>query len=259
MFIRYALLSFIALLLSACGGSSDSTQESPPPVVVTPAPAPIIYTGIFLDSFVENLSYATASSTGMTNVMGEFSYQLNEQVTFSIGSIAFLPIEAEAIITPLTIFDTQDINNIAVVNMLRLLQSLDIDGNADNGITISDTAHELANGLTVNFSDTDFDSQVANLVAMSGALNQQLISAESAIAHFQQTLSEQDISVCAKTHSKIGQTGFFSTFAHNVAGMATIIDDCTIEITQFDYEVVARTYIFMRHKIISIRPKMLLQ
>ncbi len=41
---------------------------------------------------------------------------------------------------------------------------------------------------------------------------------------------------CDSTHSKIGQTATLQPFAHGVGGTATIIDDCTVEITNFDYD-----------------------
>ena len=235
---RLLAYGLVTLFISGCGGgSNDSAQteiETSPPAVTTPEPT--VYTGIFLDSAVENLNYSTESSSGSTNELGEFSYQLDEKITFSIGNIEFPQVDVAAIITPLTLFDTQDVNDTSVVNMLRLLQSLDLDGDASNGIEISDAAHELASSLEVDFSEAEFDEQVAMLIEMSGALNQQLISADDAVYHFQQTLQNQDIASCDKTHSKVDQSGFFSTIAHNVTGKATIIDDCTIEITQFDYD-----------------------
>ncbi|MEM7016849.1 MAG: DM13 domain-containing protein [Pseudomonadota bacterium] len=41
---------------------------------------------------------------------------------------------------------------------------------------------------------------------------------------------------CTSTSSKIGQQAVFSTFAHDVSGTATIIDDWTIEITNFSFD-----------------------
>lgn len=41
---------------------------------------------------------------------------------------------------------------------------------------------------------------------------------------------------CDSTHAKIGQSMEFSTLFHDVAGTATIFDDCTIEITNFTYD-----------------------
>lgn len=41
---------------------------------------------------------------------------------------------------------------------------------------------------------------------------------------------------CSSSHSKVGTTGTLTTFAHSVSGTVTIIDDCTIEITGFNYD-----------------------
>lgn len=43
-------------------------------------------------------------------------------------------------------------------------------------------------------------------------------------------------SQCSKTSSKIGQTLTFTRRFHGVSGVATIIDDCTIELTQFNFD-----------------------
>jgi hypothetical protein len=235
---QYFTITLATLLLLGCGGGGGgetaSNEVATPPVVTTPAPE--VYTGIFVDSAVENLSYSTDSGSGRTNDKGEFSYQLNETIVFSIGGITFPAVEAQALMTPLTVFNTQDMNEDAVVNMLRLLQSLDVDGDASNGIEISNTFHEVAEALSIDFSNIDFDEQLADFIAVSGSINQQLISASEAIEHFQTTLNNQELGSCDKTHPKVGYSGFFSTLAHNVAGKATIIDDCTIQITQFDYD-----------------------
>jgi Electron transfer DM13 len=41
---------------------------------------------------------------------------------------------------------------------------------------------------------------------------------------------------CAKTSTKIGQVATLSTRSHNVKGQAKIVDDCTIEISNFSYD-----------------------
>lgn len=41
---------------------------------------------------------------------------------------------------------------------------------------------------------------------------------------------------CATNHPDVGKTTMLSTLQHDVSGLATIIDDCTIEITGFNYD-----------------------
>ncbi|AAZ28076.1 DM13 domain-containing protein [Colwellia psychrerythraea] len=237
--MAYKLLisSALVLCLTACG-SDSSTSEAP----ITPEPAlPEVstYTGQFFDSAVAGLNYKTTSQSGQTNQLGKFQFQGKESIIFSIGGIELPSTVANLYLTPLDIYQTQDTNQIEVVNLLRLLQSLDADGDASNGIEIEESVHQLAANLTIDFSASDFEQQVADLVSKSGAVNQALISATMAIDHFKLTLNEigqNNLSSCTKEHEKIGHTGFFSTFAHNVSGKATIIDDCTIEISQFSYD-----------------------
>ena len=237
--MAYKLLisSALVLCLTACG-SDSSTSEAP----ITPEPAlPEVstYMGQFFDSAVAGLNYKTASQSGQTNQLGEFQFQDKESIIFSIGGIALPSTVASLYLTPLDIYQTRDTNQIEVINLLRLLQSLDADGDASNGIEIEESVHQLAANLTIDFSASDFEQQVADLVSKSGAVNQELISATMAIDHFKLTLNEigqSNLSSCTKEHEKIGHTGFFSTFAHNVSGKATVIDDCTIEISQFSYD-----------------------
>jgi Electron transfer DM13 len=41
---------------------------------------------------------------------------------------------------------------------------------------------------------------------------------------------------CSKSNAKIGQVATLSTRSHNVKGQAKIIDDCTLEISNFSYD-----------------------
>ncbi|WP_077338983.1 DM13 domain-containing protein [Pseudocolwellia agarivorans] len=237
----------IGLVVSACGGGGDSAPSATPtpppakPPVVTPPPAPTTYTGVFIDSAVEGLTYKTETQEGRTNDKGEFIYQLGEMVTFSIGGISFPPVAVKAQLTPLDIFNTQDLSDQGVVNMLRLLQSLDEDGMPENGIKIIELAHTLAENVTVNFTDNNFTSLIDAALASYTGINNSLISAESAVLHFSNTLmlNKPTPSGCGNDHAKVGYTGTFSTFAHNVSGTVTILDNCTLQIENFNYDASA--------------------
>jgi hypothetical protein len=101
-------------------------------------------------------------------------------------------VTAAQILTPLELAGVTDINNTGVVNMARLLQSLDQDCDPDNGITISGEALLAAAGMSIDFEDANFDSEVVNLVANGGQQNsscQVLVDASQAIAHLQETLN----------------------------------------------------------------------
>ncbi|GLX78757.1 hypothetical protein tinsulaeT_20970 [Thalassotalea insulae] len=237
MKINYLITSLFSLLIISCGGGGGGGSSSTPTPLTNTTPT--TFTGMFLDSAVQGLNYATASGNGMTNAEGEFSYQANETVTFSIGDISFSAVLVKNVMTPLDIVGTSDINHPEVVNILRLLQTLDFDGDPNNGIQITAAAHSAAQGMYIDFAAPDFDEQVIDLVFDNGGFHQMLISAEMAVYHFQQTLAElndQGISNCDKTHPMVGYYGYFETFAHNVSGRAEIMDDCTIKVTEFSYD-----------------------
>ena len=41
--------------------------------------------------------------------------------------------------------------------------------------------------------------------------------------------------LCSSSHSRVGSSASFSSLAHGVSGTVTVIDDCTLEFTNFSY------------------------
>ncbi len=138
-------------------------------------------TGRFVDSPVANLGYRTASQSGRTGTNGEYLYLPGETVTFSIGAIEFPSVPAGSVITPMDIFSSASTTDTRVVNLTRLLLTLDADGNPDNGITISNAAYTAATS-TINFASLSFDADVASLVANGGG-SATLVTPTSAASH----------------------------------------------------------------------------
>lgn len=177
MKIKALILSSIVLLAS-CGGGSD---------------CPSTLTGVFIDSPVINIGYRTATQNGNTNSRGEFKYLAGETVTFFIGDLEFPPVLAAEVVTPLDMADTDDVAHHMVVNIIRLLQSLDEDLNPSNGITITQTAKD--NALAVNFDLPVglFETQTAvNFNLVNGGqdlLLAELVSITQALLHFILTLT----------------------------------------------------------------------
>lgn len=180
-------VSCLSVLTSSCGGGSGDNNPS----TTTPE------TGVLLDSPVSGVKYETASQSGMTDTQGQYSYLLGETVTFSIGDIVFPSTKAASVVTPLDMVGKTDLTDTSVINILRLLQSLDVDGDPANGIEISATAQSAATGLTVDFESSTFDTDVANLVANSGSVTSALIDQTTAIDHFKSTLKAQPVDLAS--------------------------------------------------------------
>ncbi len=185
------ILTSAFVLLTACGGggSSATPSESGPPANES-GPSPDI--GVFLDSPVINIGYRTETLENVTNSLGEYEYLPGETVTFFIGDLEFPPVEASGTVTALDLAGTASTSDPRVVNMIRLLQTLDQDGNPQNGITISDTAKSTATQVDFDLSEADFSSSLAvtTLIMNAGQDNTvvELVNREDAIDHFNQTL-----------------------------------------------------------------------
>ncbi len=150
--------------------------------------------GKFIDSPVIGLDYQTDTRDGRTNIGGEFKYHDEETIVFSIGDIELPSTMARPIVTPLNIADSNDPENPMVVNILRLLQTLDDDSDPENGIEISQRTHEAAEGVNLDFSSEDFATANSTLefIYQAKGDNIQLVEAEAAVAHFTNTLNLSD-------------------------------------------------------------------
>jgi len=174
----------VTVALTGCGGSSSSSNPEDE--------SEVTQAGRFVDSPVVNVGYRTETQSGDTNGSGEFQYLNGETVIFSIGDLDFPPAPATGIVTPLDMVESDNVNDPTVVNIIRLLQTLDQDGDLDNGIQIAETARNSATQIDFSLTREEFESSpaVTTLVGNSGSVNVSLISAEDAIAHFQSTLDQ---------------------------------------------------------------------
>jgi hypothetical protein len=107
--------------------------------------------------------------------------------------------EANAVVTPAELqgVDRNEFSgDVATVNLLRLLQTMDLDGDPSNGIMLPDEQAlvdaGLKNGLSgIELGDPSFDSQIAASLADFKAgfdTSEELVSAEQASEHFEATL-----------------------------------------------------------------------
>ena len=136
-FLLFALITGCGALDSVLKGSSGALN------------------GVFMDSPVGGLNYATPTQKGVTGADGVFKYQAGETVTFSVGSVKIGSAPGKPVVTPLDLFpDAKGPSDQRVVNVAVFLQTLDQDGNAVNGILIDEkTASYVSKyGAETNFN-----------------------------------------------------------------------------------------------------------
>ena len=168
-FLKLTGLSILILvslgLLTACGGGGGGGGGD----------ASNIYTGQYIDSPVQGLDYVTATQSGTTDSQGNFRYEAGEEITFSIGDVVLGTTYAKSIITPLDLVaGAADETDPTVTNILRLLQSLDVDGNPDNTITITPQIASEVNGRPINFNTSVASFDNAEIADLFGSLNDQI-------------------------------------------------------------------------------------
>lgn len=185
---------------SSLSSSSDTPilSSSPSSIMVSSssvASSAVARTGLFIDSAVAGIHYQTTPGgfSGKTSSSGEYEYAAGDMVVFSIGDLKFPAVLAKDIVTPLDIANSTDPENQIALNIAALLQSLDTDGDPENGISIDyETAAGSAQAL--NFDQT-YEAfavlpAVTNLVADSGSSVTALVSKSSALTHLQTSLGK---------------------------------------------------------------------
>ncbi len=182
-----------SLVLVACGGGGGGSESGA-------APAPT-QQGYFIDSAVGGLNYSASPSglEGITDEAGEYGYKTGDIVTFSIGNLVLGSAPAAGIITPLDLVPGAgtDTNNQQVVNISRLLISLDSDGNPDNGITLSQdvsrlAAENLGEGAEIDFSSESFATDAQEIIDVVTEGTAILVSEQDAQDHMTESLANTD-------------------------------------------------------------------
>lgn len=227
--------SSVSSLSSSAAVSVSSVSSAETSSTQSSSQAPVV-TGVFLDAAVANIGYRTETQEGFTNDQGEFSYRIGELITFFIGALELPSVTAKDIVTPLDMASTETVEDHQVINILRLLQSLDKDGDASNGIEI--TAAAIAAGAVLDFTvPPEVFAQlpaVKELLQASGSANNELISIEQAVEHFQTTLelingpssssSSQSSTVVVETSSSANSSEQVVASSSSVASSETVVE-----------------------------------
>ncbi|MBU0747903.1 MAG: carboxylesterase family protein [Gammaproteobacteria bacterium] len=153
--LRFALLFSGTVLAAGCGGSGDV----------------VVQTGTFGGTPVAGLNYQYGNAAASeTNAAGQFRYATGEQVSFSIGKLALGSAQGAASLTPLTLTPgATAASDRRVTNKLILLQTLNTDGNLNNGIQIDAAARtavsDAAASIVFDQDPTTFRAGLAPLLA----------------------------------------------------------------------------------------------
>ena len=200
--------------LAACGGGGSGSVAS------APVAQNSVQTGVLIDSPVSGIAYETDSRSGVTNAAGEFEYLAGETVAFSLGTLPLGEATGEARVT---LFDLAGVESVPgtlnelyesvteeaadrplhkAINIAALLQTLDADGNPENGI-------DVPAAVAARFDDTSlwleqpywrFESSVRLRRILRAAVDAEELTARAqvraapALAHLMEQ-AELDVSI----------------------------------------------------------------
>ncbi len=173
-----------------------TTSDQTTALVTNPEPVEaIVLTGVFLDSPVANLAYTTATQSGVTDEQGQFNYVAGETIIFNIGNIELPPVSAADIITPIDLFSDGAVNHRGVVNVSRMLQSMDADSDPENGILLPQWTANINSADAIDFESLDFTEEVNDLLSTYSGSSRSLVGGSEAIGHLATSLVSNGISV----------------------------------------------------------------
>ena len=179
----------VCLALGACGGNDKQPDA---------ASAPVSITGVFLDSAVEGLDYASGTAArASTNAKGEFLCAPGDTVAFSVGGLALGGTLCASLATPLELAGTTDLKSDKVGNRLLALQLLDDDNDPSNGIKINPDVKAALAGKSLDFGAAPavFNAALgAQLAALGGKYASRAVDAERRALvreHFEDSLASK--------------------------------------------------------------------
>ncbi len=146
--VRYAGILFVLVLTLAsftgCGGGSSAGK--------TPL------SGTFTDSAVSGLTYQGDTLSGTTDTDGTFKYFIGDTVSFSIGTCALGAATGNDRLSPIDLVaGAVDGTDPTVTNICVLLQTLDQDGDLNNGIRITTAIADIVSRYQIDFNQTTAD------------------------------------------------------------------------------------------------------
>jgi len=148
------------LLLVGCGGGSSSSSTAPASSLAPVSPSAntekTTGKGYYVDSAVEGINYVCGSQEGVTDENGTFTFESDQNCTFSLAGLRLREINASSLEDNVSILEDN-------VTVAQLLQTLDSDGNASNGIQISEGTGQVVGDVLVSL-DTPLDRDLLEAV-----------------------------------------------------------------------------------------------
>ncbi|WP_304545548.1 multiheme c-type cytochrome [Sulfurimonas microaerophilic] len=189
--MKYATLGSIALTTLLVSGFSGCGSDSDTSSVTSTTPS---LTGYYLDSAVAGVDYNTSGGyQGYTGSDGSFKFNAGDSVSLRLGDITLRNISSANLTNGKKIIETDDA-------VITFLQSIDDDGNATNGISVTSQTRTAVQEWATENSITSLEVNATHLIGanelqtklQANDLNQtQIKTIEEARTHLAATLAAE--------------------------------------------------------------------
>jgi len=179
--ITMSMLTIASLTFVGCGSSSSSSNTP-----ITPPPATNGGTAFYVDSAVEGVNVTCGSTTSITDANGMFHYEDGKDCQFSIGGI-LLRTDSGLYQDKVIIEDN--------IQTAQYLQSMDYDGNPQNGITIHNQTGNIMSqhGVShVPMNDQDLAENVVMMENSNIGYHGNFVHQQDAQEHLNNTMREHN-------------------------------------------------------------------
>jgi hypothetical protein len=159
-------LSFVALLLTACGGGGTGGGEPAPTPPVAEAP---IQNGALTDLRFSGLSYVSGNLSGTINTNGAYTYRCPsgcDSIRFALGGISIGQATAAPTLTLRELQGGMESGTLSELSIRRgqFLLALDADGDPSNGVSFASELITALTGASLNFSSANFETELGALL-----------------------------------------------------------------------------------------------
>ncbi len=168
-----SLLVVSMLVLFGCGGGSSGTATA---------------TGKFIDAPVAGMTYVSGGQKGITTADGSFTYEVGQNVTFSIGGIVLGTAPGKTIMTPVTLAAAGSTEATPeVVARVQFLMTISTTDTTTGVMTIKPGVMTTAASKSIVWTATTVQTDLTNLTAylVSGTT---LVSQDDAKIHMGNSL-----------------------------------------------------------------------
>jgi len=175
--------SVVLLALGFVGCGDDNNSDSNLTTAVEDnASTTISPIGYYQDSAIEGVDYICGNKSGVTGTDGNFSFQAGQGCEFKLGNMLLRRVEASQLHDGVIIVEDN-------LKSAQMLQSFDNDGNASNGITITNeikTALREANISTVIYENRELEAFINELRNSVSGFNGEVIDTDNVARHLNQ-------------------------------------------------------------------------